>query len=83
MHGGNFPDYKRWTRAAVECYDRGCICCATPVFGGVDAHLQSVPPCPIYLNYTFPCQMKAAVLYLCSKYGEPPEELRRHYKENE
>ena len=79
MRGGKFPDYKRWTRSAIECYDRGCICFATPVFGGVDAHLKGVQPCPIRKNYSFRCQMKAAVLYLCRKFGKPPEYLRGIY----
>ena len=80
---GSFPDYKRWTRSAVECYDRGCICFATPVHGGVDAHLKGVQPCPIFKNYRFRCQMKQSVLYLCRKLGKPPEELRRIINEDE
>lgn len=83
MRYGDFPDYKRWTRSAVECYDRGCICFATPVFGGVDAHLKGVQPCPIFKNYRFRCMMKQSVLYLCRKLGKPPEEIRKSFKESE
>ena len=80
---GELPNYKRWTKSAVECYDRHCICFPVQGTGGVDAHLQNVQPCPIYENYSFPCQMKRAVFYLYRKFGAPPEELRKSLKDNE
>ncbi len=60
---------RRWTKSAMECYLRGCIC----------------EGCPIYENYCklggWTCQMKAAVLATVQKFGIP-QNLIKTDKEN-
>jgi len=60
---------RRWTKSALECYMRGCICNG----------------CPIYETYCrlggWTCQMKTAVLALVVKFGIP-KELRKSKKDN-
>ena len=51
-----------WSSSAVECYDRQFDCLHCPVY---------------YLLQSQPCQMKAAVLELYKKYGEPTRENTR------
>lgn len=47
---------RRWTRQAVECYERGCICENCPI-----------PQITSIAN----CKMKACVLELVKMYGKP------------
>lgn len=54
-----------WTKTAVECYKSHFNCLDCPTY---------------YLMESQPCQMKAAVLELFKKHGEPTEEtVRRSY----
>lgn len=62
-------DVRRWTRSAMECYMRGCIC----------------EGCPINETYCktggWTCQMKTAVLATVEKLGIP-NYLIKNNKEN-
>lgn len=49
----------RWTRQAVECYERGCVC----------------EGCSIKKETSIKnCKMKACVLELAKKFGKPESE---------
>ncbi len=56
---GNFSTIKwtRWTQGAIDCYNRKCVC--------RNCHVKSL--------IADGCKMKAAVLYLVSKFGIPPK----------
>ena len=47
--------YTQWTKSAIECYLRGCICRNCSVYNAIGKR----------------CKMKKAVLYLVRKYGMP------------
>jgi len=63
------PNAGRWTKSAMDCYMRGCIC----------------KGCPIYEIYCksggWIYRMKTAVLELVTKFGVP-EELKKSEMEN-
>ena len=50
-------DYGKWTKSAIECYSRQCIC----------------TDCPTKKLLETPCRMKKCVFELLDKYGEPPQ----------
>ena len=52
-----FMQVQRWTIAAKECYDRGCICNG----------------CFYKENMETRCQMKLSVRELVKKFGKPPD----------
>lgn len=47
---------RRWTPAAIECYERHCICSGCNIFNGI---------------YQDKCCMKSYVLALYRKFGDP------------
>lgn len=51
----NMPSYIRWSRTAIDCYSRGCIC----------------QGCPIPEIMETPCRMKDAVRELVRTLGKP------------
>lgn len=66
-------DIRRWTRGAIDCYMRGCICTGHTLYG-VDGQLsKTFTPCPIYelifRHYPRGCQMKYAVIATVRKFG--------------
>lgn len=50
---------KCWTRSAIECYERGCVCSG----------------CLVYEQIGKDCHMKASVIELVRKFGKPPKKL--------
>lgn len=56
--------YKRWSKSAIECYDRGCKC-----KGCNYEH---------YFLSQQKCQMKYTVLELVRELGAPTNEERTH-----
>jgi len=56
------PTYRRWTRSAIGCYLRGCVCegCIYHEFFKPSGHI---------------CQMKTAVLYLVREFGAPERSM--------
>lgn len=44
-----------WTRTAIECYERGCVC----------------HKCPVQNILSQKCKMKVSVLELVKKFGKP------------
>lgn len=50
-------DIRRWTKGAIECYMRGCVCEGCPVYE------------QIFKYYPRGCQMKAAVIATVRKFG--------------
>lgn len=62
-------DIRRWTKSAMDCYIRGCVC----------------EGCPINENYCktdgWICKMKTAVLATVQKFGIP-ENLVKSDNEN-
>ena len=50
-------DLIKWTRGAIECYQRGCRCKGCPVFSIIGKQ----------------CRMKQSVIGLVAKFGAPKE----------
>lgn len=74
FHFNTYPyDIRRWTRDAIDCYMRGCIC-SGHTSNGVDGQLsKTFTPCPIYeqifSHYPRGCRMKYAVIATVRKFG--------------
>lgn len=52
-------DYRRWTQAAIYCYERGCVC----------------SDCFYKTNMDSKCQMKVSVLNLVRIFGKPERSI--------
>lgn len=51
--------WRSWSKSAIECYQRGCICYE----------------CPTQALFAEKCKMKEAVLSLVRQFGEPPKNI--------
>jgi len=60
-------EWRRWTRGAVECYNRSCIC----------------EGCPVKDILSSECQMKYAVISLVRTQGLPPKNRNIENKRQE
>lgn len=56
MYYGNYH-LRRWTKSAIECYARGCVCQGCPIY---ESFFQDKPR---------GCQMKFAVIASVRKFG--------------
>ena len=64
----NKDSYARsWTRGAVECYERGCVC----------------QGCLLYEQLGKKCQMKRSVFELVRKFGAPNAKKKQSFSDYE
>lgn len=52
--------YKRWSKSAIECYERGCVCAGCPY--------------QYYFFSQQKCQMKNVVIELVRELGAPDKD---------
>lgn len=70
---GKFTNVRWWTLAAVECYNRGCVCKGCINETGFYEN--------IFTKIKRPCQMKACVLESVRRFGKPTKAIIEKLKQ--
>lgn len=63
-------DIRRWTRGAIDCYMRGCICQDCPIYE------------LIFRHYPRGCQMKYAVIATVRKFRNTWQYGKKNWRNN-